>query len=1143
LIRSLAEFVGSDKWLYLPDDSSTAGRAQTWWGTELANKKVTDAVSRFGASVKPKLSNLAISGAPEDQLRGPLDILLRELAELAGLATGSVHLVGETTQSDLKTRPDFAVTVSKALVGFIEVKAPGKGADPRKFSDAHDREQWDKLKSLPNILYTDGNAFSVWRDGKLEGSVVQLDGNIESAGAKLTAPDSLLPLIGDFLQWKPIAPNTAKQLAQVSARLCRLLRDEVIEQMALGSPGLTGLAHDWRKLLFPQADNVQFADGYAQAVTFGLLMARARDISLKDGTEAAAQELRKTNSLIGTALRLLTEDPSNQQALKTSLGTLTRVLNEVNWHTISKDRPEAWLYFYEDFLEVYDNRLRRRTGSYYTPPQVVSAMVNLVDEALRGPLFERANGLAASDVVVADPAVGTGTFLLGVIRRIAFAVENDQGPGAVRGAIEAAAKRLIGFEIQFGPFAVAQLRLVAELQALMKSPPLPELRLFITDTLGNPFIEEEKLGQTYEPIAISRRAANKVKKEERITVVIGNPPYKNQAGGLGGWIEDGSAGRTAPLAWWAPPAEWGLGAHAHHLKNLYVYFWRWATLKVFGAGWSEATGLPDDDRYGVICFITVAGFLNGPGFQKMRDDLRRDCNEIWVIDCSPEGHQPDVPTRIFQDVQQPVCIVLAARSADKDRNEAARLRYMSLPKGKREEKFAFLTKLSLDSPEWKDGARGWREPFLPEQVGAWAEYPPLSEFFVWSTPGVKTHRTWVIAPDTETLEKRWEVLQKEKNLQKKEELFHPDRDRYLAKVVKVDLGAHHVRSSTVAEDKGPVVQPIRYAYRSLDRQYVIPDHRLLSMARSELCDRHSPKQVYLTCLEAHSPENGPAVSFASLIPDNHHYKGSFAGRVLPLWRDSAASQPNVKPALLSYLANVYGRAIKAEELIAYFGAVMAHPAFTARFKDDLIMPGLHVPLTADANLFAEAVALGAEVIWLQTYGERFVDPAAGRKKQSPRLAKENAPQIPTDGAIPGSPEPLPDTMEYDAATQRLKIGKGYVANVTPEMWVYEISGKQLLWHWFSYRRRDRSRPIIGERRPPSPLDSIQPDHWLPEYTSDLIDLLHVIGRLIALEPAQADLLSRICDNPLLSVEELRNAGALAMPDMMTASKGKHKSTA
>jgi len=120
-------------------------------------------------------------------------------------------------------------------------------------------------------------------------------------------------------------------------------------------------------------------------------------------------------------------------------------------------------------------------------------------------------------------------------------------------------------------------------------------------------------------------------------------------------------------------------------------------------------------------------------------------------------------------------------------------------------------------------------------------------------------------------------------------------------------------------------------------------------------------------------------------------------------------------------------------------------------------------------------------------------------------------------------------MDYDPATRRLRIGNGYVENVMPEMWAYEVSGKHVLRQWFSYRRRDRSRPIIGDKRPPSPLDSIQPDDWPAEYTTDLLDLLHVLGRLIALEPAQADLLGRICTGPLLSAATMRDAGALANP--------------
>jgi hypothetical protein len=1109
-------------------------------------KTVASVVSTFGASVKPKLASIAIAGAPEDQLRGPLETLFKDLAAIAGLQAASVDMVGETTLGHLKTRPDYAVVVTKALVGFVEVKAPGKGADPRRFDNEHDKDQWDKLKSLPNLIYTDGNAFSLWRDGKLEGAIVHLEGNVETSGAKLTAPTTLLPLISDFLRWSPIPPKTAKALAQVSARLCRLLRDEVIEQMALGSPALTGLAQDWRKLLFPQADDAQFADGYAQAVTFGLLVARARDISLAGGTEEAAQELRKSNSLIGTALRLLTEDSSNQEALKTSLGTLTRVLNEVNWHTISKDKPEAWLYFYEDFLEVYDNTLRKRTGSYYTPPEVVSAMVNLVDEALRGPLFERPEGFAASDVIVADPAVGTGTFLLGVLRRIASTVAADQGEGAVRGAIEAAAKRVIGFELQFGPFAVAQLRLIAELQALMNAPPLPELRLFITDTLGNPFIEEERLGQTYEPIAMSRRAANKVKKEERITVVIGNPPYKEKAEGRGGWIEKGTGGKlVAPLDRWRPPAEWGVGAHGKHLKNLYIYFWRWATWKVFGSGNYAATGNPDKDEEGIVCFITVAGFLNGDGFQKMRDDLRRTCTNIWVIDCSPEGHQPDVSTRIFQGVKHRICIVLAARKRGKDPEQHALVRFRALEMGRRESKFTKLSLLSLGDPNWIDCQPGWRDPFLPILQGEWAEFSALDELFLYNGLGAMPGRTWIIAPDVWSLGARWRRLIGEKDIATKELLFHPhiSGDKTVSKGLRTGLAGHEHREEAVKGDNKPVITPIRYGFRSFDRQWIIPDARIINRPNPTLWETHSDRQIHLTALNNTAPSRGPAIALTGLIPDHDHYNGR-AGRVFPIWRNGAATQANVKPALLSFLASRYGLTVKAEDIIAYLAGVMAHSAFTKRFQADLINPGLRVPVSADKKLFTEAVTLGSEVVWLHCYGERFADPAAGRPKQAPRLPKDSAPTIPASGAIPSSPEPLPDTMDYDPATRRLKIGKGYVENVTPEMWAYEVSGKRVLWHWFSYRRRDRSRPIIGDRRPPSPLESIQPDHWLPEYTSDLLDLLNVLGRLIALEPRQADLLNRICDNPLLSADELRNAGAFTNAEEKPAStKRKSKSKA
>src|SRR5256885_1956118 len=165
----------------------------------ITTNSLADAVSRFGTSTKAKLSGTGASGAPEDQLRAPLESLIADLAQILVFKPGAIVAVGESTLSALKTRPDYAVNVHNALVGFIEVKAPGKGADPRKFKDQHDRDQWDKLKSLPNLIYTDGNSFSLWRDGKLEGGIVHLEGHVKSAGAKLAAPDSLLALISDVL--------------------------------------------------------------------------------------------------------------------------------------------------------------------------------------------------------------------------------------------------------------------------------------------------------------------------------------------------------------------------------------------------------------------------------------------------------------------------------------------------------------------------------------------------------------------------------------------------------------------------------------------------------------------------------------------------------------------------------------------------------------------------------------------------------------------------------------------------------------------------------------------------------------------------------------------------------------------------------
>jgi len=210
----------------------------------------------------------------------------------------------------------------------------------------------------------------------------------------------------------------------------------------------------------------------------------------------------------------------------------------------------------------------------------------------------------------------------------------------------------------------------------------------------------------------------------------------------------------------------------------------------------------------------------------------------------------------------------------------------------------------------------------------------------------------------------------------------------------------------------------------------------------------------------------------------------------------------------------------ASDAVARFGAAakekLSNIAATGEPEDQL-------------RAFAEAVELGRTVIWLHTFGGRMTDAARGRPAGPPRLPKERRPNIPKAGAIPEAAHEMPDTINYDATKKRLLVGKGYVENIAPAVWSYEVSDKQALLQWFSYRKAKRERPIIGDRRPPSPLGNIQPDHWLAEYTAELINVLNVLGWLVELEPKQAALLEKICVRPSFSAEELRAAGAFEVP--------------
>ena len=364
-----------------------------------------------------------------------------------------------------------------------------------------------------------------------------------------------------------------------------------------------------------------------------------------------------------------------------------------------------------------------------------------------------------------------------------------------------------------------------------------------------------------------------------------------------------------------PPAAWGAGAHSKHLRNLYIYFWRWATWKVFDLGDGKKPG----PHEGIVCFITVAGSLNGPGFQQMRAYLRETCDDIWVIDCSPEGHQPEVNTRIFQGVQQPVCIVMASRSGKKTTASGA-VHFQALPKGKREQKFVALKAMRLASKAWTNCPIEPRAPFLPASTGAWSGFPELEDLFVYNGSGVQTKRTWIIAPDSDSLSRRWNQLISA-SPEKKEDLFHPTlrdgvpADRHIRSVRREALPGYSVKLTKILDEKGPVLTPLRYGFRSFDRQWIIPDIRVITQPNARLWQSSQAGSLFITALSRTSPSRGPGLTVTALPPDLDHYNRR-GGRVFPLWEDAESPQQNVHPTVLTSLAKLYNTIVTGEEVFS-----------------------------------------------------------------------------------------------------------------------------------------------------------------------------------------------------------------------------------
>ncbi|MFF9102509.1 type ISP restriction/modification enzyme [Streptomyces rubrogriseus] len=1095
------------------------------WAGKGTTGSVADLVTQFGEEVRAKLQGPAGAvSSKEDTLTAPVEHLLRGMASRQRLKL-IVH--GQSRIKELGIRPDFAIACGSRTIGHVELKQPGSGADPEKWSvKSHDRKQWEKIKALHNVLYTDGYQWAVYRFGVQVGPTGILVGDLDSGSRQLVVADTGFErALTHFFLPAPIVHDSVNELVKRIAGICALLRDEVTERLTREEHGeadaaFSILADNWKDLLFPDARPEEFADQYSQTLTFAMLLARLEHIDLGRLTlPEVAIRLGKRHSLMGKALAVLTDDALDD--LRGIIDPLIDVLSAVDPEMFKDETGDAYLHLYEGFLSAYDPELRRRTGTYYTAGEVVRFMVGFTDEVLRDRLGQE-DGYGSEDVTVVDPAMGTGTFLINIIDHVAKSLSLKYGRTLKSGLLRELSGRLVGLEKQTGPYAVAELRVHHAFRShdadITRRPP----RLLVADTLDDPAVEHH-LGFMYEAIARHRRMANKIKADEKVMVVIGNPPYLRGArqSGIGRWVTEGNPNGQGPILARFHPEDNGRVGYA--LDNLYVYFWAWSTWKVFDQ--LAASGAPKAPS-GIVALITNSGYLDSEGSAGMRHYLREAADEGWIIGLSPEGAYSHTRTRVFQDVKREICIAVFVRRGAPDAGTPARVWRLDVPAGTREEKFNWLEGLGLDGhrdgTSWQLCPTQWTAPFHVLSDSEWSAMPTVDALLPWTSSGNKNNRSWPVSPSRDVLESRWRRLV-QAPAEDKAALLKTTRDRRPDKP-EPPLPGQQERESLAAE-KEPLPVTVPYGRMTFDRQYIIADRRVIDFPRPALWFAHNDqRQIYLSELHTESGRPGPAVSFTALLPDMHHFKGTEGGRVAPLYRHPHQAEPNVTPGLLRLLTKTHGVTVTAEDLFAYIAGTASHSGYTRRFAANLAERGVRIPITRDPALWAELVEVGRRTVWIHTYGQRFASHHDSSPGSSPRLPPEEQPEC---VVVIGEDDGLPADISYDASTRTLTVGTGCIRPVAPEVWDYRIGGVQVIRKWFSFRKR---KPDV-ERQ--TPLNDILPPTWPARWTVDLLDLINALGLLVALEPRQARLLDAVSSGPLISTDDLRGEGILPVPAYAT----------
>ena len=610
--------------------------------------------------------------------------------------------------------PDYILTHADLPIGFIETKDINDKDLKGEKSKNGNKEQFDRYKkSLSNLIFTDYLTFHFYRNEELLHSVT-----IAKVTDKGITPlpenfDTFLTYIQNFGSFEPSGIAKAEDLVTLMAAKAQLL-SKIIEK-ALNEDHTKGIQTDltdqltaFSNVLIHDISAKDFADMYAQTITYGLFTARYHDPTLPTFSRQEAYQLL----------------PASNPFLKKLFGYIAgmEVDTRISWviddlvqmylacdvaqmlASYGKDASkDPIVHFYEDFLEAFDPQVRKDLGVWYTPLPVVNFMVRTLDTLLKEQ-FQLPQGIADTSkikiqtqqdnkvagfdieekeyhrVQILDPATGTGTFLAQIIEYIAQQFKEQQGiwQNYVQ---EHLLPRLNGFELLMASYAIAHLKLDMLLSQTQITQSTNRIQIYLTNSLEEPTPDRSL------PLArwLSDEAneANRIKRDTPVMCIIGNPPYNGSSTNKGSWImnlmEDYKKEPNSKKKLAERNPKW--------INDDYVKFIR------FGAHFIKKNGS------GILIYINPHGFLDNPTFRGMRYHLLKTFDSIYTIDLHGNSRKKETTPSGETDenvfnIMQGVSINIFVKKNNPKNTELAKVYHYDLY-GKRTEKLAFLDENNL----------------------------------------------------------------------------------------------------------------------------------------------------------------------------------------------------------------------------------------------------------------------------------------------------------------------------------------------------------------------------------------------------------------------------------------------------------------